>query len=53
MWAGPRSFTGEDMAELHIHGSHAAITAVLNALGSLAGMRSAEPGVRYNSLDRQ
>lgn len=41
---GPRSFTGEDMAELHIHGSHAAITAVLNALGKLPGMRSAEPG---------
>jgi hypothetical protein len=42
---GPRSFTGEDMAELHIHGSPAGITSVLTALGKLPGMRSAEPGV--------
>jgi len=52
---GPRSFTGEDLAELHIHGSPAALGAVLNVLGKLPGMRSAEPGVKiplFSSLSR-
>ncbi|KAF7657204.1 hypothetical protein LDENG_00030500 [Lucifuga dentata] len=41
---GPHSFTGEDSAEFHIHGGPAVITAVLQAIGSLPGMRPAEAG---------
>jgi tRNA modification GTPase len=41
---GPRSETGEDMAELQLHGGHAVIAAVLDALGSIAGCRPANPG---------
>ncbi len=40
----PASFTGEDMAELHVHGSRAVIRAVIDAVLSLAGTRLAEPG---------
>lgn len=41
---GPRSFTGEDQAELHIHGGLATRSAVLRALASLEGCRAAEAG---------
>ena len=41
---GPRSFTGEDTVELHTHGSRAVVAATLEALGSLDGLRMAEPG---------
>jgi tRNA modification GTPase len=41
---GPRSETGEDMAELQLHGGHAVVAAVLQALGGIAGCRLAEPG---------
>ena len=41
---GPSSFTGEDMAELQLHGSRAVIRAVLDALLTLPGIRLAEPG---------
>jgi tRNA modification GTPase len=40
----PASFTGEDMAELHIHGGRAVIEAVFGALGRFEGLRPAEPG---------
>uniref|UniRef100_A0A672FAQ6 5-taurinomethyluridine-[tRNA] synthase subunit GTPB3, mitochondrial n=1 Tax=Salarias fasciatus TaxID=181472 RepID=A0A672FAQ6_SALFA len=40
----PHSFTGEDSVEFHIHGGTAVITAVLQALGSVSGMRPAEAG---------
>ncbi|MCA3554310.1 tRNA uridine-5-carboxymethylaminomethyl(34) synthesis GTPase MnmE [Aestuariivirga sp.] len=40
----PRSFTGEDCAELHLHGSPAVVSAVLAALGSFHGVRPAEAG---------
>jgi tRNA modification GTPase len=40
---GPASYTGEDMAELHLHGGSAVIAGVLGALGRL-GLRMAEPG---------
>jgi tRNA modification GTPase len=40
----PNSFTGEDVAELHIHGSRAVIAALIEALGALPGLRLAEPG---------
>lgn len=38
------SFTGEDCAELQIHGGVATIKAVIAALGDLPGLRLAEPG---------
>jgi tRNA modification GTPase len=38
------SFTGENIVEFHIHGSIATVTAVLNALESIPGLRLAEPG---------
>jgi tRNA modification GTPase len=41
---GPKSETGEDMAELQLHGGRAVIAAVLAALGKLEGLRMAEPG---------
>jgi tRNA modification GTPase len=41
---GPKSFTGEDTAELHLHGGRAVIKAVLGALGSIPGCRLAEAG---------
>ena len=41
----PASFTGEDVAEFHVHGSRAVISAVLDAMTGLApGIRHAEPG---------
>jgi tRNA modification GTPase len=39
----PASFTGEDVAELHLHGSRAVLAAVTQALSGL-GLRLAEPG---------
>ena len=41
---GPNSFTGEDVAELHVHGSLAVVDAVLRALGELSDIRPAEAG---------
>lgn len=41
---GPASSTGEDVIELHCHGGRAVIDAILSALGSLEGLRPAEPG---------
>lgn len=40
----PRSFTGEDCAELHLHGSPAVISAVMSALAHHPQVRPAEPG---------
>lgn len=41
---GPHSFTGEDSAELQIHGGRATVKAVLAALAEFEGMRAAEAG---------
>lgn len=41
-FTAPASFTGEDVVELHLHGSRAVVAAVLSALGR--GARMAEPG---------
>ena len=38
------SFTGEDVAELHLHGSQAVVSAVLSELSGYEGLRLAEPG---------
>ncbi len=40
---GPRSFTGEDVVELHVHGGAVNVGAVLGAVVA-AGARLAEPG---------
>jgi tRNA modification GTPase len=40
----PRSETGEDVVELQLHGGHAVIAGVLDALGKIDGCRLAEPG---------
>jgi tRNA modification GTPase len=41
---GPRSETGEDLAEIQVHGGRAVIGAVFGALSNLAGLRPAEAG---------
>lgn len=41
---GPRSFTTEDVLELHIHSGRAIISSVLAALSTLPFCRPAEPG---------
>jgi tRNA modification GTPase len=41
---GPNSFTGEDQAELHIHGGLATRAAVLRSLAAIEGCRPAEAG---------
>ncbi len=41
---GPKSETGEDVAELQVHGGRAIIAAVLGALARLEGFRHAEAG---------
>lgn len=38
------SFTGEDVVELHLHGSSAVVAAVLRVLARIAGFRPAEAG---------
>lgn len=38
------SFSGEEMAELHLHGSTAVISATVQALSAQPGLRLAEPG---------
>ncbi|MGB4101841.1 MAG: tRNA uridine-5-carboxymethylaminomethyl(34) synthesis GTPase MnmE [Alphaproteobacteria bacterium] len=40
----PNSFTGEDVAELHIHGGRALLHAVTETLAAIPGLRLAEPG---------
>ena len=40
----PASFTGEDVAELHVHGGRAVIADVLSALAAVEGLRPADPG---------
>jgi tRNA modification GTPase len=40
----PASFTGEDIAEYHVHGGRAVIDSLLAALGAQPGHRLAEPG---------
>jgi tRNA modification GTPase len=41
---GPNSETGEDTAELQVHGGRAVIASLLAALGKLEGLRPAEAG---------
>ncbi|WP_337996347.1 tRNA uridine-5-carboxymethylaminomethyl(34) synthesis GTPase MnmE [Oleispirillum naphthae] len=41
---GPASFTGEDVAELHVHGSAAVLERLAGVLAGRPGVRWAEPG---------
>jgi len=41
---GPASFTGEDVAELNLHGSRAVVARLLEELANVPGFRSAEQG---------
>lgn len=41
---GPRTATGEDLAEFHLHGGRAVVAAVEGALAALPGLRRAEAG---------
>tara|TARA_B100000795_G_scaffold102714_1_gene75721 strand:+ start:1020 stop:2351 length:1332 start_codon:yes stop_codon:yes gene_type:complete len=41
---GPESYTGEDMAEFHIHGSKAVIDALHTSISKIKNCRLAEPG---------
>tara|TARA_Y100001970_G_scaffold246976_1_gene315331 strand:- start:2483 stop:3817 length:1335 start_codon:yes stop_codon:yes gene_type:complete len=40
----PHSFTGDDLAELHVHGSNAVITYLLKVLSDQKNCRLADPG---------
>ena len=40
----PKSFSGEDYAEFHIHGGRAVVAGLITALSAFAGTRPAEPG---------
>ena len=41
---GPNSYTGDDMAEFHIHGSKAVVDSIQASISSIGGCRLAEPG---------
>lgn len=43
-FAGPNSFTGEDVVEFQVHGGPAVVAAILKTITALPGLRSAEPG---------
>ncbi|RVA93287.1 tRNA uridine-5-carboxymethylaminomethyl(34) synthesis GTPase MnmE, partial [Mesorhizobium sp. M7A.F.Ca.US.006.04.2.1] len=41
---GPASFTGEDVAEFHVHGGRAVVAKMLETMTGFGGVRHAEPG---------
>tara|TARA_B100001750_G_scaffold205053_1_gene181834 strand:- start:758 stop:2089 length:1332 start_codon:yes stop_codon:yes gene_type:complete len=41
---GPNSYTGEDLAEFHVHGSRAVINAIHTSISKIKNCRLAEPG---------
>ncbi|WP_095083888.1 tRNA uridine-5-carboxymethylaminomethyl(34) synthesis GTPase MnmE [Mesorhizobium sophorae] len=41
---GPASFTGEDVAEFHVHGGRAVVARMLDAITGFDGVRHADPG---------
>ena len=41
---GPNSYTGEDLAEFHVHGSRAVIDAMHSSISKIKNCRLAEPG---------
>ena len=58
LWFGaPNSYTGENVVEFQVHGGRAVQAALISNLGSIAGLRPAEPGeftrraVQHGRLD--
>jgi len=41
---GPRTFTGEDSAELYLHGSRAVIKSICQTLVEMPGLEAAKAG---------
>jgi len=41
---GPNSYTGEDLAEFHVHGSRAVISSLHSSISKIKNCRLAEPG---------
>jgi len=41
---GPESYTGEDLAEFHVHGSRAVVAALHDTISKIQSCRLAEPG---------
>ena len=41
---GPNSYTGEDLAEFHVHGSRAVVSALHSTISGIKNCRLAEPG---------
>ena len=41
---GPQSYTGEDLAEFHVHGSRAVVSALHSSISKIENCRMAEPG---------
>ena len=41
---GPQSYTGEDMAEIHVHGSKAVVQSLQDTISQIENCRLAEPG---------
>ncbi len=44
LFPGPGSFTGEDVAEFHVHGGRAVVARILETVTGFEGVRHAEPG---------
>ncbi len=44
VFPAPRSFTGEDLVELHVHGSRAIVRSIVQVLSGHQGFRPADPG---------
>jgi tRNA modification GTPase len=44
LFPAPQSYTGEDVAELHLHGGRAVMDAMVSVLGRIPGLRPAHPG---------
>lgn len=40
----PKSYTGEDLCEFHVHGGNSVVSGLLSALGKIKGLRPAESG---------
>jgi tRNA modification GTPase len=40
----PKTYTGEDYAEFHVHGGRAVVAAMVKAMGGIGGTRPADPG---------
>ena len=53
IFTGPNTATGEDLAELHLHGGRAVVRAVENALAALPNLRRGEAEQRTEHFCRR